>query len=199
MKTLGIHTVPEDDPHFWLNLIWGALWMQNFNLSLNGQEHLLDPFIYAHPCFYINTVFDAYTLDAFGVLTISSIELSMPIYLGTSLVNLHRGVAHLLHSSFPVGGESTNTVIAGHRDANRVFRDIRQLEIGDEIQITNFRNDMTYVVVETKIIEPHQIDALKIQYGRDLVTLITQYGRRGNRRYLIIAERVCDTDEYKNW
>ncbi|MCL2406075.1 MAG: class C sortase [Defluviitaleaceae bacterium] len=182
---------PEEDPRFWLNTVKLFLAFMNHRLYEENQAHLVDPFRYIHPCFNIQPF--GLDTDIVGILSIPAIDINLPIYLGTSFQHLNSGVAHLTHSSFPVGGNNTNAVIAGHRNLQhgRVFRDIEQLEIGDEITIANFINTMTYVVVETKIAGPHEIEALTIQSGRDLVTLVTTHTRRrGNQRYIIVAERV---------
>jgi len=161
-------------------------------LYLSGQEHLVDPFDYIHPSFNLES-FGFYT-DIVGVLAIPVIDINLPIYLGASVQHMNNGVAHVTHSSFPIGGDSTNTVIAGHRNMaityGQVFSDIGQLQVGDKITITSFIQCMTYTVVEKRVVHANDADVLRIQSGRELVTLITTYGRRGNRRYLVIAERV---------
>ena len=53
--------------------------------------------------------------EVFGVISIPSLEVEMPIYLGASAGNLALGAAHLSQTSLPIGGENTNCVIAGHR------------------------------------------------------------------------------------
>lgn len=47
-------------------------------------------------------------------------------------------------------------------------------------------------MVETKIIQPNDIDAIKIQPGRDLITLLTchPYASGGKQRFLVICERM---------
>ena len=183
----------EEDQTFVLNMIGG--WLKSFNYSLyhNGQEHLMDPFAYLHPSFSLQP-FGGMDIDTIGILNVSSIDLSMPILLGASHENLHRGVAHLTHSSFPVGGTHSNTVIAGHRNLAHVnaFRDLGKVQVGDEVQIINFHQVLTYVVVYTGTVNSYETGALAIQSGRDLVTLVTLHetwrGRSG--RYLVVAERV---------
>jgi sortase A len=166
----------------------------NFSsLYMNGQENLLDPFNYIHPPFNL----ERFWLDTeiIGYLSVPAIDLELPVFLGTSHHNLNRGLAHLTHSSFPVGGANTHAVIAGHRRINysRVFRDIELLELGDEIRLTNFYQTLIYQVVETRIIHPSQTYALLIQSDRDLLTLVTQTSRGFRRmeyRYIVTAERV---------
>ena len=50
-----------------------------------------------------------------GSITIPKIEVELPVYHGTEEKNLVKGVGHCEGSSLPVGGESTHTVLSGHR------------------------------------------------------------------------------------
>lgn len=51
-----------------------------------------------------------------GYVEIPVIDVSLPIYHGTSEEVLQKGVGHLQGTSLPVGGESTHTVLTGHTD-----------------------------------------------------------------------------------
>lgn len=53
--------------------------------------------------------------EIIGVLEIPAMELTMPVYLGASDAHLAAGAAVLGNTSAPIGGNSTNCVIAGHR------------------------------------------------------------------------------------
>ena len=132
--------------------------------------------------------------ETFGVLKIPKMELEMPLYLGASDENMANGAAVLTQTSVPIGGVNTNCVIAGHRGWNgyKYFQDIEALEIGDEVYITTLWDTLTYSVSEIKIVEPGDIDSIKIQQGRDLVTLLTchPYASGGKYRYLVFCERV---------
>ena len=117
--------------------------------------------------------------EVFGVISIPSLEVEIPIYLGASAENLALGAAHLSQTSLPIGGKNTNCVIAGHRGwrGGAYFRDIPKLKAGDLVQITNLWETLTYQVNEVKIIYPQSSTALLIQPGIDdfhLVDLIGQ-------------------------
>ena len=60
------------------------------------------------------------------------------------------------------------------------------------MDITNLWGILHYKVVETRIIQPNDIDAIKIQPGRDLITLLTchPYASGGRQRFLVICERM---------
>lgn len=131
--------------------------------------------------------------EAIGVLTIPVLEFSMPIYLGATNQHLSDGVAHLSQTSLPIGGNNTNSVIAGHRGwyGADYLRYIEKLKIGDEVIVTNLWEQLTYTVCELKIIEPAQVEAILIQPNRELLTLLTchPYATGGRQRYLVICER----------
>ena len=132
--------------------------------------------------------------DVFGVLSIPKLGLEMPLYLGANDKHMADGAAQLGQTSIPIGGENTNAVIAGHRGYNGApyFRYVPELQIGDSVDITNLWGTLHYSVVETKIIQPNDINAIKIQPGRDLITLLTchPYASGGRQRFLVICERM---------
>lgn len=132
--------------------------------------------------------------QVFGVIRIPKMDLEMPLYLGASDDNMANGAAVLAQTSIPVGGESSNAVIAGHRSWNgyKYFLDIELLEVGDEIYITNIWDTLTYKVSEIRIINPDDIDSILIQKDRDMITLLTchPYGSGGLYRYLVFCDRA---------
>ena len=134
--------------------------------------------------------------DAFAVLRIPAAGIETPVRLGAGSANLERGAAVLGQTSLPVGGTDANCVVAGHRtrDGEAFFDPLRHLEPGDLVYITNPWGRLTYGVVETGIIEPTDIDAIRIREGRDLLTLFT-CTYPNTRRVLVICERTKDETE----
>ena len=132
--------------------------------------------------------------EVIGVLEIPALELVMPVYLGASDSHLAAGATVLGNTSAPIGGMSTNCVVAGHRGwyGADYFRHIDRLQAGDMVTITNLWETLTYAVVDMKIIQPDQVDKIKIQPGRDLLTLITchPYASGGRQRLVVYCERV---------
>lgn len=131
--------------------------------------------------------------EIIGVLEMPTMELTMPVYLGASDGHLAAGATVLGNTSAPIGGMSTNCVIAGHRGWHGAdyFRHIDRLQVGDTVTITNLWETLTYAVVDMKIIQPDQVDKIKIQPGRDLLTLITchPYASGGRQRLVVYCER----------
>ena len=129
----------------------------------------------------------AYGVDdeIIGVLEITAMELTMPVYLGALDDHLAAGAAVLGNTSAPIGGDNTNCVIAGHRGWRGAdyFRHIDCLQVGDTVTLTNLWETLTYTVADIQIIQPHEVDKIKIQQGRDLLTLLTchPYASGGGR------------------
>ena len=138
--------------------------------------------------------------ETFGVITIPKMSLEMPLFLGASEANMAKGAAVLSQTSIPIGGESTNAVIAGHRGWNgyKYFMDIELLELGDEVTISNLWGTLTYKVVDIQIVSPDDVNAILIQKGRDMITLLTCHppNTGGRCRYLVFCERVKDEKTY---
>lgn len=132
--------------------------------------------------------------EIIGVLEIPAMELTMPVYLGASDAHLATGAAVLGNTSAPIGGDNTNCVIAGHRGWRGAdyFRHIDRLQIGDTVTLTNLWETLTYTVADIQIIQPHEVDKIKIQQGRDLLTLLTchPYASGGRQRYVVYCERT---------
>ena len=106
---------------------------------------------------------------------------------------MKKGAVHLTETSYPIGGVNTNSVIAAHRGYGKatLFRHIDKIGVGDKIHIRNFKEELTYEVYETKIINPDDVSELEIQEGQDIITLITCHPYRVNtQRYIVKAKRV---------
>ena len=132
--------------------------------------------------------------EIIGVLEIPAMELTMPIYLGASDSHLAAGAAVLGNTSAPIGGNNTNCVIAGHRGWRGAdyFRHIDRLQAGDTVTLTNLWKTLTYTVADIQIIQPHEVEKIKVQPNRDLLTLLTchPYASGGRQRFVIYCERT---------
>lgn len=135
--------------------------------------------------------------EVFGVIRIPAMSLEMPVYLGASEENMANGAAVLSQTSIPSGGENTNAVIAGHRGYSGYpyFMDIEALREGDMVYIANLWEELVYEVKEIRIVYPNDVDAILIQPGRDMITLMTchPYASGGKYRYLVYCERIEET------
>lgn len=134
--------------------------------------------------------------EIIGVLEIPAMELTMPVYLGASDAHLAAGAAVLGNTSAPIGGDNTNCVIAGHRGWRGAdyFRHIDRLQVGDTVKLTNLWEILTYTVTDIEIIQPHEVEKIKIQQGCDLLTLLTchPYASGGRQRYVVYCEKCTN-------
>ena len=166
----------------------------NARIYVNRQEGLNSRSAYAVSHFDLGSY--GLSSEVFGVIRIPAMDLEMPLYLGASDANMANGAAVLAQTSIPIGGESTNAVIAGHRGWNgyKYFMDIELLQPGDEVTITNLWETLTYAVVEIKIVSPDDVDAILIQPGKDMITLLTCHppNSGGRYRYLVYCERTTE-------
>lgn len=174
--------------------LWEAMVFYNETIWEQRQSGLCDPWAYEQPSFTLGD----YGLEdeAFGVLTIPSISLEMPVYLGAGYDHMAAGAAHLSQTSLPIGGDNTNCVIAGHRGwcGASYFRYITDLQPGDAVYITNPWETLAYTVTKTKIIAPNDVEDILIQPGRDMLTLLTchPYASGGKQRYVVYCERTYE-------
>lgn len=127
-----------------------------------------------------------------GYVEIPSIDVKLPLYIGTTEEHLAKGAAILSNTSMPVGGENTNCVIAAHRGyySSKYFKDIEQVKKGDTVLVTNLWETRSYTVTGFDIINPQDEKKIRIQEGRELVTLLTchPYQSNGKFRYLVFCE-----------
>jgi sortase A len=124
--------------------------------------------------------------QALGI-RIEAIEVNAPIVQGDGWEELKRGVGQHIGSADP--GQKGNLVLTGHDDIyGEVFKDLDQLEEGDEIVIYSANNTYTYVVRETQIVAPTDVEVME-QTPEETLTLISCYPYRiDNKRIVVFAE-----------
>lgn len=133
--------------------------------------------------------------DPVGYVEIPAMDVTLPLYLGASRAHMNHGGAVLGQTSMPIGGISTNCVIAAHRgwSGKAMFRDVELLQEGDLVYLTNLWETLTYQVTGISIIWPDEVEAVAIQPGQDMVTLLTCHPYLvGTHRYLVYCQRVED-------
>ena len=126
-------------------------------------------------------------------IEIPKIKCSLPIYHGVEDTVLQIAVGHIPGSSLPIGGESTHSVLSGHRGlpSARLFTDLDKLVVGDTFLINVLDETLTYEVDQILIVEPYDLASLEIVPGQDLVTLVTctPYGVN-TQRLLVRGHRI---------
>lgn len=113
--------------------------------------------------------------ESIGYITIPKIDLELPIYEGSDDAILQKGIGHMEQSSYPIGGESTHSVLTGHRglpDAE-LFTHLDKMEIGDRFYLHVLDEILAYRVDQIKVVEPNETGDLDIIPGKDYCTLVT--------------------------
>lgn len=135
-----------------------------------------------------------------GYIEIPKIGVKEPIYHYSTQVSLGNGIGHIHGSSLPVGGNSTHTVLTGHRGLpnQKFFSDLDRLEVGDNFYLHILDKTLVYKVYDIKTITPDDVGSLMIENDRDLATLVTctPYGVN-THRLLVMGERT-EFDEEVN-
>ena len=133
-----------------------------------------------------------------GYVEVPSIKVSLPIYHGTEESVLQVAIGHLEWSSLPVGGASSHCVISGHRGlpSAKLFSDLDEVVEGDIFIMRVLDETFTYEVDQILIVEPQDTEALLIQEGEDLCTLVTctPYGIN-THRLLVSGHRIDNLAE----
>lgn len=114
---------------------------------------------------------------------IPSIDVSMPIYHGTSEEVLMAGVGHLEGTSLPVGGTSTHCVLTAHSGMRNLsmFDDIHSLEPGDLVLLHTMNKTLAYKMVNSEVVCLRRWETLTIEPGADKVTLCHLHTLRRER------------------
>jgi sortase A len=123
-------------------------------------------------------------------IQIPAIDVDSPIVPGMyDWEQLKKGVAQRIGSAGP--GQVGNMALAGHNDIyGEVFRYLDKLAPGDEIIVTTQRQSYTYVVRDTKVVEPTDVWVMEPTEFAS-TTLVSCYPYRVNtKRIAVFADLV---------
>ena len=176
--------------------IWAAAHQYNRSISLRENRFFLTDEDKAR----YEAQLDASGLGIMGYIEIPEIDVSLPVYHGTSEAVLQIAIGHIEGSSLPVGGLGTHSAVSGHRGlpSAKLFTNLDQLAIGDLFFLHILDETLTYQVDQILIVEPYDLSPLEIIEGQDLCTLVTctPYGINSHR-LLVRGHRVETPEEEK--
>lgn len=125
-----------------------------------------------------------------GRMEIPRLQLSVMVVEGVGRTTLRRAAGHIPGTALP--GEPGNVGVAGHRDT--LFRPLKDLKIGDEIQFSTLRGDFTYIVESLRIVEPDDLRVLASS-DENVLTLVTCYPffyvGAAPRRFIVRARQAA--------
>lgn len=150
----------------------------SYNDALLNTVILTDPFdeeSYEKIEVKYETSFNTNEDGLIGYIDIPKINVYLPIYHGTSLEVLSRGAGHLENTAFPVGGESTHSVISAHSafPTETFFDYLTDMKEGDMFFIHVLNQTLQYEVDQIKVVLPDNTKDLYVEKGQDYVTLLT--------------------------
>ena len=135
-----------------------------------------------------------------GYVTIEKLHVRLPFYHGTEEAVLQVAIGHIEGTSLPVGDPGEHAALSAHRGVPnaKLFTDLPELVTGDRFTLTVLNRKMTYEVDQILTVLPDDMEALKREEGKDLVTLITctPYGINSHR-LLVRGHRVENEAEDK--
>ena len=115
-------------------------------------------------------------------LQIPAIGVDAPIVQGDGWEQLKKGVGQHIGSADP--GDEGNLVLTAHNDVfGEIFRDLDQLKPGDQVIVHTDQRTYNYVISDSDIVEPTQVDVLA-PTTKATLTLISCYP------YLIDNQRI---------
>ena len=148
-----------------------------YNQEMLGHMDLIDPFSQENTEIdeQYQSLLNPDGTGMMGYIRIPKINIELPIYHGTSEAVLQAGVGHFWGTSLPVGGESTHTVLTGHRGlpTKTLFTNMDKLEEGDIFYIKVLDETLAYQIDQILTVLPEETDALAIESGKDYATLVT--------------------------
>jgi sortase A len=124
-----------------------------------------------------------------GRLDAPSVKMSTAVLEGSDDKTLSRGAGHI--EDTPLPGQAGNVGIAGHRDT--VFRPLRNIQVGDPLELTTADRRYHYRISKTLIVGPDDVYVLDPTKTPTL-TLVTcfpfEYVGHAPRRFIVQAELV---------
>ncbi|WP_129645245.1 class D sortase [Peristeroidobacter agariperforans] len=131
-----------------------------------------------------------------AILRIPSIGLVVPVFAGTSPEILDQAAGRIERTS-PFGA-SGNTGIAAHRDG--FFRALRNVKVGDVLQVDLPDATVSYRIVSTRIVDPSETGVLRAT-TEPTITLVTCYpfyfAGSAPQRFIVRATRAPNAEDIR--
>lgn len=108
-----------------------------------------------------------------ATISISRINLKLPVLEGATRKNMRHAAAHMAETA--ALGQVGNAVIAAHRarTPGRLFNRLNEMKLGDEIAVKAQGEQYVYRVYSIRVVDPTDVSVLKSNNQQKLLTLIT--------------------------
>jgi len=126
-----------------------------------------------------------------AILSIDKLDLKVPVYNGTDEINLNRGAGRIKGTAKV--DSPGNLGIAAHRDG--FFRVLKDIEIGDTIDMLTHQGKSEFVVSSITIVDPSDVSVLA-PTDDPTITLVTCYPfyfvGHAPKRYIVKGELLSN-------
>lgn len=135
-----------------------------------------------------------------GYIEIPVVDINIPIYHFSNDTVLSAGIGHIESSSLPCGSETSHTLLVGHRGVpgSRLFTDLDKVVVGDNFYVHILNRTFKYEVTGVNTVTPRELENLRFEQGKNLVTLITCTPYGVNTHRLLVTGECVDTYDSLN-
>lgn len=128
-----------------------------------------------------------------GAIAIPRINVLQTLYRGVTLPTLDKGVGWWPGTAMP--GQVGNVVLGGHRvSKKKPFRNLEQLQPGDEVFLSSADGDFVYVVDRTFIVQPSDVWIIDQTTGATLTLFACHPPGSTRERIVVVANYSRRTD-----
>jgi sortase A len=118
-------------------------------------------------------------------MQIPAIKVDAPVVQGDGWEQLKKGIGQ--HLGTPNPGQKGNLVVSAHNDIfGQIFRDLDRLKPGDTVVVFTNTRTYTYVVRQTRIVEPTSIEVMS-STNDPVLTLISCYPYRVDNKRIVVT------------
>jgi sortase A len=125
-------------------------------------------------------------------IQVPSISVDAPVVQGDGWEQLKKGVGQHVGTVNP--GEAGNLVLSAHNDIfGEIFRGLDRLKPGDQVTLFTNQRAYNYIVVESKIVEPTDVEVLASS-NQPTVTLVSCYPYMVDKQRIVVVARLQGSD-----
>lgn len=126
-------------------------------------------------------------------IQVPTIRVDAPVVQGDGWEQLKKGVGQ--HPGTPNPGDKGNIILSAHNDVfGEIFRNLDQLQEGDQVILFNSQRTYTYIVQRTQIVEPTQVEVMSPSQEATL-TLISCYPYMVDKQRIVVTALLQDESE----
>ncbi len=128
--------------------------------------------------------------DQANRIEIPRIKIDAPVVQGDGWEQLKKGVGQ--HIGSAQAGQSGNVVLSAHDDVyGELFRNLDQLQPGDQVILYTQQHQYVYIVDRTEIVEPTAVEVMA-STGAPTVTLISCYPYLVDKQRIVVFARLIN-------